>query len=200
MPKVYGAMLGHFLFEYIHPFYDGNGRTGRYLLALWLSEPLSVLTSLSLSRVILENKTAYYRSFRDAEKDLMYGELTFFVTQMLEFVRTAQDDLEEDLTEKREALNGAHERLTRTCEEQRLSDVEYRVLYMLVQDGLFASTPGVSLREVATYVELGKQTARKYVSALVEKGLADEVSKNPLRFVLSESACELLALPVIAVE
>jgi hypothetical protein len=34
----------------------------------------------------------------------------------------------------------------------------------------------------------------------VEKGLADEVSKKPLRFVLSESACELLALPVITTE
>ena len=38
------------------------------------------------------------------------------------------------------------------------------------------------------------------LTALVEKGLADEVSKNPLRFVLSESACELLALPVITTE
>ena len=38
------------------------------------------------------------------------------------------------------------------------------------------------------------------MTALVEKGLADEVSKKPLRFVLSEHACELLALPVITAE
>ena len=56
VPKLYSAILGHFIFEYIHPFYDGNGRTGRYLLALWLREPLSVLTPLSLSRIVLENK------------------------------------------------------------------------------------------------------------------------------------------------
>ena len=42
VPAVYSAFLAHFLFEYIHPFYDGNGRTGRYLLALYLSEPLSI--------------------------------------------------------------------------------------------------------------------------------------------------------------
>ena len=52
IPQTYSAILSHFLFEYIHPFYDGNGRTGRYLLALYLSEPLSETTVLSLSRVI----------------------------------------------------------------------------------------------------------------------------------------------------
>lgn len=39
------------------PFYDGNGRTGRYLLALYLDESLSIPTVLSLSRTIAKNKT-----------------------------------------------------------------------------------------------------------------------------------------------
>ena len=49
IPEIYSALLSHFLFEYVHPFYDGNGRTGRYLLALSLSTPLSQPTVLSLS-------------------------------------------------------------------------------------------------------------------------------------------------------
>ena len=52
IPETCSALLCHFLFEHIHPFYDGNGRTGRYLLALHLSEPLSQPTVLSLSRTI----------------------------------------------------------------------------------------------------------------------------------------------------
>jgi hypothetical protein len=55
LPQVYSAVMSHFVFEYTHHFYDANGRTGRYLLALYLSEPLSLPTVLSLSRMIAEN-------------------------------------------------------------------------------------------------------------------------------------------------
>lgn len=78
MPATFGALVGHFVFEYAHPFYDGNGRTGRYLLALQLREPLSAATALSLSRVIAESRSAYYRAFAEAEHPLNHGELTFF--------------------------------------------------------------------------------------------------------------------------
>ena len=68
IPELYAAALCHFLFGYIHPFFDGNGRTGRYLLALQLSRPLSQPTVLSLSRVIAENKATYYRAFDAVER------------------------------------------------------------------------------------------------------------------------------------
>ncbi len=42
IPFLQRAIASHFLFEYIHPFYDGNGRTGRYLLALYLSHDLTL--------------------------------------------------------------------------------------------------------------------------------------------------------------
>ena len=41
VPALVRAVMSHFLFEYIHPFYDGNGRTGRFVLALQLREILS---------------------------------------------------------------------------------------------------------------------------------------------------------------
>ena len=65
VPELYSALMSHYIFEYIHPFYDGNGRTGRYLLALYLSGPLSTLTALSLSREIAENRGPYYRTFQE---------------------------------------------------------------------------------------------------------------------------------------
>lgn len=54
--------VGHYQFEAIHPFTDGNGRTGRVLNSLFLiQEGLLTLPILYLSRYIIQNKTDYYR-------------------------------------------------------------------------------------------------------------------------------------------
>jgi len=53
---------GHYQFEAIHPFLDGNGRTGRVLNSLFLvEEGLLDLPILYLSRYIIGHKAAYYR-------------------------------------------------------------------------------------------------------------------------------------------
>lgn len=53
--------ISHYQFEAIHPFYDGNGRTGRILNILYLIEQqLLTLPILYLSRYIVQNKAKYY--------------------------------------------------------------------------------------------------------------------------------------------
>jgi Fic family protein len=54
--------VGHYQFEAIHPFTDGNSRTGRVLNSLFLiQEGLLTLPILYLSRYIIQNKADYYR-------------------------------------------------------------------------------------------------------------------------------------------
>jgi Fic family protein len=56
----------HYQFEAIHPFFDGNGRTGRILCILFLVyKELLDLPILSLSKAIIENKSDYYRHLRN---------------------------------------------------------------------------------------------------------------------------------------
>ena len=93
IPSLYAALASHYLFEYAHPFYDGNGRTGRYLCSLMLDRSLSKPTVLSLSRVILEHRDQYYKAFRSVENPMNKGELTFFVMEMMNLVRKAQLDV-----------------------------------------------------------------------------------------------------------
>lgn len=62
--------VGHYQFEAIHPFTDGNGRTGRVLNSLFLiEEDLLTLPILYLSRYIIENKTDYYRLLLQVTRD-----------------------------------------------------------------------------------------------------------------------------------
>ena len=194
IPETYSAILGHFLFEYAHPFYDGNGRTGRFLLALHLSQPLSVLTSLSLSRVIADNRGAYYRSFREAEHPQNHGELTSFVLNMLGNVHQAQRELDARLAVDQARIDQARERLRAVQSRERLSDSNANLIYMLAQLDLFAAFPEASLGDVARQLGLSRQQARRRTVELEGRGLIVSVGKRPLSFVLSEALRDELGL------
>ncbi|HBT94851.1 MAG TPA: Fic family protein [Coriobacteriia bacterium] len=195
IPPTFSAIIAHFLFEYIHPFYDGNGRTGRYLLSLYLSEPLSLPTVLSLSTVIAENKNRYYKAFKAAESPLNYGELTFFVIQIMEFIRAAQDSTMEDLEEKVTLLMVAEQNLNELRSgEYSLSPKETDVMFQALQYHLFDVFSEISLANIADNMDVSKQTARKYVAALEEKGLLKAISSKPYKFILTPRAEKELVL------
>lgn len=82
----------HFQFESIHPFYDGNGRTGRILILLYLMcKGYLNIPVLYLSRFIIQNKNDYYRLLQDVRDSDNWEEWVLF---MLEGVRlTALDTI-----------------------------------------------------------------------------------------------------------
>lgn len=90
-PLVKMAVI-HFQFETIHPFYDGNGRTGRILNLLYLVlEGLLSSPVLYLSRYIIRNKAKYY-SLLQAVRDT--GDWEAWIMYMLDAVeQTSQETI-----------------------------------------------------------------------------------------------------------
>lgn len=193
IPETYSAILAHYIFEYVHPFYDGNGRTGRYLLALYLSRPFSILTSLSLSRTIAENRDSYYRSFKITEDPLNHGELTFFVLAMLETIEAAQIELIDRLETKSQQLEAAREPVEKYIKQHHMDDMKSEIIWQLVQTGLFGAFPDVTLDEIAHHIGLGTQATRRHLKHLEELELVELAGKRPLRFMLTEGARTMLA-------
>lgn len=75
----------HFQFESIHPFYDGNGRTGRILNILYLIlEGLLELPVLYLSSYIIKNKTEYYSLLQGVREENRWEEWLLFMIQGVE--------------------------------------------------------------------------------------------------------------------
>lgn len=187
MPALLRGIATHYLFEYIHPFYDGNGRTGRYLLSLALSESLSTATALSLSRVIAENREAYYRAFKSAEKPLNRGELTFFALAMLELVREAQGQLEERLASKTRALAHIEKTVEKAISSEGLKEQEGRIVSMLMQYESFGLLGYATLADIAEHLELGEQMTRKHLALLEERGVVERHRKrSPITFALTD--------------
>lgn len=77
--------VAHYQFEAIHPFTDGNGRTGRVLNSLFLiHEGLLTLPILYLSRYIIHHKTDYYRLLRGVTSDEAWEAWVLYVLQGVE--------------------------------------------------------------------------------------------------------------------
>jgi Fic family protein len=77
--------LMHYQFVAIHPFTDGNGRTGRILLLLYLK--LSSLLdnpAIYLSEYIIKNKTEYYRRLQDVTEKNEWEDYILYMLDMVE--------------------------------------------------------------------------------------------------------------------
>lgn len=115
---LFSAIIAHFMVEYTHPFYDGNGRFGRYLLANHMAQVLSHLTALTLPSTLNLHKKQYYKAFSVVEEPYNYGEATSFLHTFLQMTEKAQEYLEKELKTRYEALKSLRERV-RELEQDR---------------------------------------------------------------------------------
>ena len=83
----------HFQFESVHPFYDGNGRTGRIINILYLiMQKLQSLPVLYLSNYIIKNKQDYYRLLQEVREKDSWEEWLLFMIKGVE--QTARETIE----------------------------------------------------------------------------------------------------------
>ena len=188
VPALYGAAASHYLFEYAHPFYDGNGRTGRYLLSLLLSKALSAPTALSLSRAMAENRSEYYRAFKSVDNAMNRGELTFFVCTILSLVQSAQVGVIERLEKAAAAYADLSAAMEVIAVKENLKAKERQIVFMLLQNEAFGLLGDAPLCEMAELLQVKEQMARKYVSALEAKGICERRRKyRPVSFALTQA-------------
>lgn len=97
----------HFLFGFIHPFYDGNGRTSRFISSYCISQHFEPLAGLNISCSIKENIDKYYKGFSVCEHPLNKGDLTPFVISFTGIIVEAMQKLRDSLSERQVAFNSA---------------------------------------------------------------------------------------------
>lgn len=190
------ALMSHFMFETVRPFYDGNGRTGRYFLGIRLSELLSIPTALTLSRVLNQERRKYYQGFTDVQDPLNRGDGTPFALMVLSALAEAQQQLIGDLEQNAHLLNELTSVITRLREEEdALPEVHQQILFMLGQIELFGLDGGTKTEDIAHFISRSTKQARRYLSELESEGLIATTSKSPLRFVLAPEGRRILELP-----
>lgn len=126
----------HYLFGYIHPFYDGNGRVSRFISSYLLSGELNSLMGYRLSYTIREKLKEYYDAFKTCNDTRNKGDLTPFAEMFLSIICEAETNLCKSLNEKKKLLTYYHGLINSLpCSED--SDV-FNLYFLFIQAALFS--------------------------------------------------------------
>lgn len=155
-PLVKMAMI-HYQFESIHPFYDGNGRTGRILNILYLvHQKLLDIPVLYLSRYIIQTKIDYYRLLQEVRDKKNWEEWIFYILKGIEV--TACDTIER-INQIRELMQDYKQRIRST----------FKFYSQDLLNNLFCH-PYTKIEFIERDLKVTRQTAAKYLDTLSEQG------------------------------
>ncbi len=176
IPDLIRISVFHYLFGYIHPFYDGNGRTSRFISSYLLAKHMDKLISLRLSYTIKENISDYYEAFKLCNDIKNKGDLTPFILIFLGILSKAFEKLYEALWEKRKLLFEAYLNLKKM---DFFDTALKKTAAYLIQAALFA-VDGISTKELSKHLKISEPTVRKRLAIISEHGylLCNQEGKN----------------------
>jgi len=156
-PLVKMAVI-HFQFESIHPFYDGNGRTGRIINILYLIlNSLLQMPILYLSRYIIDNKSRYYQLLQDVREKQEWEPWILFMLDGIE--QTSLDTISLIIEIKKLMMDYKH----------RIRS-GYKFYSQELINNLFRH-PYTKIDFIQKDLEVSRITAAVYLNRLAEDGL-----------------------------
>lgn len=172
--------VAHYQFEAIHPFADGNGRTGRILNILLLHQAgLLQLPVLYISRYIIKHKNDYYRLLREVTSE---GNWEDWVIYMVEAVRlSAQSTVHKirAIHELQESFKINYEDVTKGMRDSRFLDTLF-------------NQPYVRIGNVVDECGVSRQTASGWLDALAQAGVLRDVKRGRDRLFVNTQYLKLL--------
>lgn len=158
----------HYLFGYIHPFYNGNGRLNRFISSYYLANTLESIMGYRLSYTIKENINKYYKSFKVVNEEINKGDITPFIFTYLDFIKESAMNLRNGLVEKAKKLELFAKQLASLPYG---NDEKYsRLYYYLLQASLFSEI-GISTSELLQYLNVSRPTLLKRLNNIDESNL-----------------------------
>ena len=168
--------LAHYQFEAIHPFDDGNGRTGRILNVLMLvSAGLLEEPILYISQSIIAQKNEYYRLLNGVTSEGLWEDWTLYMVEAMR--ETAVNTLA-----KIKRIQGLQEQIHEVVGSQMPAGVMEVVF----------EQPYCRIKDVVERCAVTRQTATKYLGELVSSGVLREEKAGREKLFVNEELMEVL--------
>ena len=172
--------VGHYQFEAIHPFTDGNGRTGRVLNSLFLiQEGLLTLPILYLSRYIIQHKADYYRLLLQVTREQDWEPWLLYIIKGVE--ETASWT-----TAKIATIRALSDHTTDYVRASLPKVYSYELVSLLFE---------LPYCRISSVIEAGiakRQTASQYLKQLVKVGVLTEVDAGKEKLFIHPKLMSLL--------
>ena len=177
-PLIKMALIHH-QFESIHPFYDGNGRTGRIINVLYLvKEGLLDIPVLYLSRHIVRTKPDYYRLLQAVRDDDAWED---WVSYMLEAVASTAAETISTVQAIKDLLQTTKQRIRN----------DYRFYSQDLINNLF-NHPYTRVESAQRELGVSRLTATRYLDKLAEDGILEKIRIGRNNYYVNRPLFELL--------
>lgn len=175
IPFLVRVSIFHYLFGYIHPFYDGNGRTDRFISSYYLAKHFHVVVALQLSIIIKKQRKKYYDLFKTTDSELNKADLTPFVYGFISIIAETLDDVINKLNRKSIQLKEYSDKLL----EMNLStdDLTNQIYFLLLQTALFYDL-GLSIDNLMKATKKARNTIQKRLNKIPNENIISMKRKN----------------------
>jgi len=169
----------HYQFESIHPFYDGNGRTGRIINVLYLvMNDLLDLPILYLSRYIIKNKGGYYKLLQEVRETENWENWIMYMLNAVEEI--SKETLV--LIEKIKELMAEYKTTLRN---------NYKFYSHELLNNLFKH-PYTKIEFIEKDLGVSRITASKYLNRLAKDGLLKKEKLGTGNYYINEKLIKIL--------
>ncbi|MGG2114032.1 Fic family protein [Lysinibacillus pakistanensis] len=178
-PELYRYMVAHYFYEYIHPFYDGNGRTGRLIVGSYLSRYLERYSAITFSYAVNKDKNKYYKSLEEIPTTLNQGDMTFYLINMLDLLNKGQKGIIEDLELNLMKLERINEYFRSDNWKEKKSKAPYFMEIMVMINVFVDNQYCFSIQELMKHSKMSRHVIDKALTELENEHYIKKISRNP---------------------
>ena len=173
----------HYLFGFIHPFYDGNGRINRFISSYILSRHLNNIIGFRLSMTIKENLSQYLDAFNHTNDIRNKSDISTFVYEFLDIIYKSYQKTEIYALEKKQVFAKYRNILNNISvfDKDKNKDNLKQLLFVLIQNSIFGDF-GLSKHQLCKILEKGNTTVALALSMLKKYNLCTEIQSGKFHY------------------